>query len=70
VRGKGGIDERTLSENDMAYIVNGANGIGLRVADIMSARDPLLCFFLSRVLARSLARVWLLDEYVDGRYTR
>jgi hypothetical protein len=37
--GEGGPGARTLSENDMAYIVewlrwNGANGIGLRVIDI------------------------------------
>ena len=44
--GEGGPCARTLSENDMAYIVgllrwNGANGIGLRVADIRAdiARD-------------------------------
>ena len=44
--GEGGPGTRTLSENDMAYIAgllrwNGANGIGLRVADIRAdiARD-------------------------------
>jgi hypothetical protein len=82
--GEGGLGARTLSENDMAYIVgllrwNGGNGIGLRVADIRAdiARDlgiDVSESTIRAVLARRVRRVrrgpWPTERERRGRQRR